>query len=60
MMDRPPSRKTHGPTSYDPDEHDQGEWFREQISDAEWNDYEWVRVETFGKPAKYLRGPKLT
>jgi hypothetical protein len=35
-------------------------WFREQITDAEWNDYEWVKVETFGKPARYVRGSKLT
>jgi hypothetical protein len=45
-------------TSYDPDQHDKGEWFREQISDQEWHDYEWVRVEGFGKPPKYVRGFK--
>ena len=30
--------------TYDPDEHDKGDWFREQITDDEWNDYEWVEV----------------
>jgi hypothetical protein len=44
--------------TYDPDEHDQGEWLREQISDDEWNDYDWTKVEGFGRPTKYVRGFK--
>lgn len=58
-MDQPKNVKNRA-TSYDPDEHDKGEWLREQISDEEWSGYEWVKVETFGQPAKYLRGFKLT
>jgi hypothetical protein len=37
---------------------DKGEWFREQISAEEWDDYDWVKVETFGQSAKFLRGLK--
>ncbi len=52
-------KRTNGRTSpYDPDEHNKGEWLREQISDAEWNDYQWARVQTFGQPVKFLRGKK--
>ena len=51
-------KKIHDTTraSYNPDEHDKGEWTRDQISDDEWNDYEWVETEGSGEPATYLRG----
>ena len=55
-MDR--KRTNDRTSSYDPDEHNEGEWLREQISDEEWNDYEWARVQTFGQPAKFVRGMK--
>ena len=46
--------------TYDPDEHDKGDWFREQITDDEWNDYEWVEVGGLGNaPTKYVRGSRL-
>jgi hypothetical protein len=45
--------------SYDPNEHAKGDWFREQISDEEWNDPEWIEVGGIGgAPAKYVRSFK--
>ena len=38
--------------------HDKGEWLREQISDQEWHDYDWAKVEGFGKIPTYVRGFK--
>jgi hypothetical protein len=53
------SKRTNDRTSsYDPDEHNKGDWLRQQISEAEWNDYQWARVQTFGQPVKFLRGKK--
>jgi hypothetical protein len=58
IMDGPNNRQDHAPT-YDPDDHDKGEWFREQISDDEWNDYEWIEVGGIGgSPTKYIRSFK--
>jgi hypothetical protein len=59
MASKKTTRSDDRATTYDPNEHDKGEWFREQISDAEWRDYEWVKVEGFGSPPKYVRGFKL-
>jgi hypothetical protein len=49
-------RDDERPRGYDPDEHDKGEWRRDQITDEEWRDYDWVKVEGFGESPRYVRG----
>jgi hypothetical protein len=45
--------------TYDPGEHNKGDWFREQITDDGWNDFECDEVGGLGNaPTKYVRGFK--